>query len=146
MDDAQPNVQQVLDNEHLRLLAIFHYVLGGIMALFACIPIIHVLLGLGMVAFPHAFGEGRKAPPAFLGWLFLVLGSCLITVGWAFAALVVSAGRCIAARKRYMFCFVVACVECLWMPFGTCLGVFTILVLNRPSVKELFAARQTGLS
>jgi hypothetical protein len=35
----------------------------------------------------------------------------------------------------------VACVECLSMPFGTVFGVFTILVLNRASVKELFAPR-----
>ena len=41
-------------------------------------------------------------------------------------------------RKHYTFCFVMACVECLSVPFGTVLGVFTILVLNRASVKELF--------
>jgi len=40
-----------------------------------------------------------------------------------------------------MFCFVVACIECLFMPFGTVLGAFTIIVLMRPSVKNLFAQR-----
>ena len=30
-------------------------------------------------------------------------------------------------------------VECLFFPFGTILGVFTIVVLMRDSVKELFA-------
>jgi len=29
-------------------------------------------------------------------------------------------------------------VECMFMPFGTVLGVFTIIVLMRPSVKEIF--------
>ncbi len=29
-------------------------------------------------------------------------------------------------------------VECLFMPVGTVLGVFTIIVLVRDSVKELF--------
>src|SRR5215471_17903099 len=130
MDDAQLNQQQVLDNEHLRLLSIFHYVVGGLMALCACIPIIHLLLGLGLVASPHWFGTGHNAPPAFLGWFLMMIGGCLVTVGWAFAIVVIIAGRCIAERKRYMFCFVVACVECLWMPFGTCLGVFTLLVLS----------------
>ncbi len=139
MSDAQPNQQQILDNEHLRLLSIFHYVVGGIMALVACIPIIHVLLGTFLIASPHLFGTGNNAPPAFVGWLFLVLGGCFITVGWVFAALVITAGRSIAARKRYTFCFAIACVECLWMPLGTCLGIFTLLVLNRPSVKALFS-------
>jgi hypothetical protein len=67
----------------------------------------------------------------------VILGSCFILVGWTFAALVLIAGRCIAHRNRYTFCFVLACVECLWMPFGPCLGVFTILVLNRQSVRML---------
>jgi hypothetical protein len=29
-------------------------------------------------------------------------------------------------------------MECLWMPVGTVLGVFTIIVLMRPRVKRLF--------
>ena len=29
-------------------------------------------------------------------------------------------------------------IECIFMPFGTVLGVFTIIVLMRPSMKELF--------
>jgi hypothetical protein len=33
-----------------------------------------------------------------------------------------------------------ACIECLFLPFGTILGVFTIIVLSRESVKELFGA------
>jgi len=40
---------------------------------------------------------------------------------------------------------VMACVECLFIPFGTILGVFTIIVLLRESVKALFAATQTSV-
>jgi hypothetical protein len=29
------------DEQNLKLLSIFHYVVGGIMALFSCFPIIH---------------------------------------------------------------------------------------------------------
>jgi hypothetical protein len=141
MDNAASNHQQILDNEHLKLLSIFHYVKGGITALFSCIPIIHVVLGLFFIFAPHLFGHGKDQPPAFVGWLFLILGTTIILVGWTFAALVLIAGRCIARRKHYTFCFVMACVECLSVPFGTVIGVFTILVLNRPSVKELFNPR-----
>jgi hypothetical protein len=144
MDSAAPNQQQILDNEHLRLLSIFHYVKGGITALFACIPIIHVVIGLVFILAPQIFGHGKDQPPAFLGWLFVILGSSFILLGWTFAALVLVAGRCISRRKHYTFCFVMACVECLSVPFGTVLGVFTILVLNRASVKELFG-RKPGL-
>jgi hypothetical protein len=34
-------------------------------------------------------------------------------------------------------------VECLFMPFGTVLGVFTIIVLMRESVKQVFAANKS---
>jgi hypothetical protein len=65
MDNVPPSQQQILDNEHLRLLSIFHYVNGGILAFFACIPMIHVVLGLVMIFAPHLFGHGKDQPPAF---------------------------------------------------------------------------------
>ena len=141
MDNVPPSQQQILDSEHLRLLSIFHYVNGGILAFFACIPMIHVVLGLVMIFAPHLFGHGKDQPPAFVGWLFVILGSFFILLGWTFAVLLLIAGRCIARRKHYAFCFVMACVECLSVPFGTVLGVFTILVLNRASVRELFHSK-----
>jgi len=141
MDNAAPSPQQILDDEHLRLLSIFYYVKGGISALFACIPIIHVVLGLVFIIAPEVFGHGNDRPPAFVVLLLVMLGGFLILFGWTFAILALITGRCIARRKHYMFCFVMACVECIFMPFGTVLGVFTILVLNRQSVKELFASR-----
>jgi hypothetical protein len=48
-------------------------------------------------------------------------------------------GRSLALRKRYSFVFVMACVECLFIPFGTVLGVFTIIVLSRESVRALLS-------
>ena len=141
MDNAAPSQQQILDNEHLKLLSIFHYVKGGISALFACIPIIHIVLGLIMIVAPHVFGQGKDQPPAFIGWLFVVLGGSIILLGWTFAALTLIAGRCIARRNHRTFVFIWACVECLSIPFGTVLGVCTIVVLNRASVKEMFNPR-----
>ena len=71
----------------------------------------------------------------------MAFASVFILGGWTLAVLVLMAGRFIARRKHYMFCFVMACVECVFMPFGTALGVFTILVLSRQSVKRLFNPR-----
>jgi hypothetical protein len=136
----QSAVQQVnTDSDQLRLLAIFHYIVSGLAAFFACFPIIHLIIGLFMIVAPQKFGRGNN-PPAVIGWFFVDIASFIILAGWTFAVLVLIAGRFIARRKHYQFCFVIACVECIFMPFGTVLGVFTILVLNRPSVKELFAA------
>jgi len=141
MDNAQSNQQQILDNEHLKLLSTFHYVVSGLAGLFACFPIIHLVLGLFFILAPGKFGQGSQQRPAFIGWFFVAFASLFILVGWTFAVLVLIVGRFIARRKHYTFCFVMGCVECVFMPFGTALGVFTILVLDRQSVKELFNPR-----
>jgi hypothetical protein len=73
--------------------------------------------------------------------LFVIMGGIFFVLGWTYAILVFFAGRFIARRKNYTYCFVVACVECLLMPMGTVLGVFSIIVLNRPGVKALFGGK-----
>ena len=124
------------DLEHLRLLSIFHYVVGGMMAFFACIPIIHVVIGVVMLTNPGGFGG--QPPPPFIGLLFVIIGGAVILIGWVLAALVIISGRFLTQRKHYVYCLVIAGVSCLFMPVGTVLGVFTIIVLTRPSVKGLF--------
>ncbi len=128
------------DNEHLRLLSVFHYVVGGLMALFSLFPIIHVCIGIFMLTHPGRFNQG--APPPFpvewIGLLFAVIGGLIILCGWALAGLTVFSGRSLARHRHYLFCMVIAGVNCMFVPLGTVLGVFTLLVLLRPSVKTLF--------
>ena len=54
-------------------------------------------------------------------------------------------GRALARRTRYWFVFVIACIECLFMPFGTILGVFTLIVLSRESIKNLFLSEPSSI-
>ena len=123
------------DIEHLKLLSIFHYVAAGMAALFACIPFIHFFMGLAFAT--GAFAEtGTEARP--VGLVIMAIAGFVILAGWTFAALVAVAGRSLQKRQRYTFCLVMAGVECIFMPVGTVLGVFTIIVLVRDSVKQLF--------
>ncbi len=128
------------DEEHLRLLSIFHYVCAGLAAFFACIPIIHVLIGSVLLLHPQAVGpqNNQPHPEQFVGLIFVVMGGMFILLGWTFAACVAYAGRCLSQRKNYTYCMVMAGIACLFMPFGTILGIFSIMVLIRPSVKALF--------
>jgi hypothetical protein len=126
------------DLQYLKLLSIFHYIVGGLAALFSFIPVIYVVIGILAVCIPGSFeGEG-EAMPLFIGWIFIIIGAILIMIGGAFSACIIIAGRSLARRIHYMFCIVMAAIECIFMPFGTVLGVFTIVVLVRPSVKEMF--------
>jgi len=128
------------DEEHLRLLSIFHYVCAGLAALFACFPIFHLVLGLVLFLSPQSFGPPNNEPPKLVGLIFVIFAACFILLGWTFAAFLAYAGRCLAQRKSYTFCLVTAGIACIFMPFGTILGVFSIIVLVRPSVKALFGA------
>jgi hypothetical protein len=129
------------DKEHLQLLAIFHYVFAGLAALFSFFPLLYTTVG-AMFIFAARHGTakpGEDLPPEFLGWIFAVLGSLLFLMGIAMAICILIAGRSLALRKRYSFALVLACIECLFVPFGTILGVFTIVVLSRESVRGLFS-------
>ena len=130
------------DLEHLRLLSIFHYVAAGVLGFFSCAFIFHIVFGLIFLLSPEAFDNGEP-PPTFMGWLFLIMGSAAVLSGWTLAILLIVAGRFLKKHKRRIFCMVVAGISCLFMPAGTVLGVFTILVLSRPTVKTLFEAKET---
>jgi len=123
------------DEQHLKLLSIFHYVAGGLAALAGCFPIIHFLVGLGVLFLGFSAGKG---PPALIGLFFVVIAGGVMLFFWTLAACLFIAGRFLARREHYTFCLVVAGVSCTFMPPGTVLGVFTIIVLMRPTVKEMF--------
>lgn len=126
------------DEEHLRLLSIFHYVVGGITALFACFPFIHLALGIALVSGAFPVRPGQEGMDVIGGWVFICVASFLILLGWTLAVAILLAGRSLARRTHYTYCLAVGGIECIFIPFGTVLGVFTIIVLSRPSTKALF--------
>ena len=129
------------DIEHLRLLEIFHYIVAGLASLFSFFPLLYTTIGaiFILVARHGTPKPGEELPPEFLGWIFVGVGSLLFLLGIAIAICILIAGRCLSRRKCYSFALVMACVECLFIPFGTILGVFTIIALSRESVKTLFS-------
>jgi len=131
------------DIEHLHLLSIFHYVVGGLAGLFALIPVMHLVFGLAMAS--GALDSTDDVARA-IGCFFVVFASLGILLGLGFAACLILAGRSLARRERYTFCLVMAALACMFVPFGTVLGIFTILVLMRDSVKELFGRAPARLS
>lgn len=136
-------VIQTQDAEQLRLLSIFHYVVAGLAALFACLPVLHLVIGIAMITGRADF-PSEEPMVGLMGWFFVVFAGLFILGGWAFAVCLLLAGRLLSQRRRYTYCLVMGGVACMFMPFGTVLGVFTILVLLRDSVKGLFGVEGAG--
>ena len=94
----------------------------------------------GNAAGPGVVFQGPNQAPMFraIGTMFVVLFSIIFLLCLLMAACLVVSGLSLSRRKRYIFCFVIAAICCAQFPFGTALGIFTIIVLSRQTVKELF--------
>lgn len=98
----------------------------------------HLVIGILMIVSPETMASDGDAPPAFVGYLFAGIGGLFLLLGLALSACIIYSGRLLRNQKMHTFSFVVACVECIFMPFGTVLGIFTIIVLSKDSVKKLY--------
>ncbi len=111
---------------------------------YAILTVMGVLVtGLILVAMTAGFMAASKqhgAPPdaevigGVMGGVFFVV----LLVMAAFAALFFFVGRNVGQRTGYTFCFIVACLACVNFPLGTALGVFSLVILSRESVKAQF--------
>jgi ABC-type Fe3+ transport system permease subunit len=121
--------------DDLRLLSIFHWVLAALAALFSAFPVLYIVMGVLVL---QGRFDDRNPPPEFLGWMMVAMGIAFTVAGLCYAALVAYAGRCVGRTRHWTFVIVIAALSCAFFPFGTVLGVFTIIVLSKPEVKALF--------
>jgi hypothetical protein len=127
------------DLEHLKTLSICHYVLAGLCILPMLYGLFYMVMGLFFGAMMASVPQGRNEPPvALFGGIFIFIGLIVTVVALTFGILLYKSGRNLTSRNSYNLSFVVACISCIFMPLGTILGIFTIVVLTRDSVKALF--------
>ena len=177
-----PLTQTTLQDEsHLNLLAVFHYIFGGLCLLGIGFLIMHFMMMTFvfkmaaaapstsppattsmMIEAPVELAEDQETeisaaeeisaipePPApvtatapFTGFpkemmaIFIIFYIVMGVIISAFAIANFMSARFIKKRKNKTFSFVVAAINCIQIPFGTVLGVFTIVVLMRPSVQS----------
>jgi len=132
------------DEQHLNVLSICTFVYAGLVALVGLFFSIYLVLGVFIAGAAATSGGAGAAEAEVMGGVFAVIGLLLMAFAFAKAALLVMSGLGMRRRKRATLSFVTACLCCLNIPLGLTLGIFTILVLNRPSVKALYA--QAALS
>jgi len=128
--------RQKIDDDHLRLLSAFHFVMAGLSVLGLLFIVAHYAVMSSVFGNPEMWKTNKGGPPpqefwwAFQ-WMYLLLGGLIVAGG------VVNflSGKYLRVKKNRMFCMIVAGVNCLNMPLGMILGVFTFVVLLRPSVR-----------
>lgn len=125
------------DLGHLRLLAVFHFVMAALGALGLLFLIGHyALMHMVMEAAPQTASNGPSPAEvlAMLRWMYWVLGAA----GLLFAAGNLLSGLYLRRQVHRGFSLVMAAINCVQMPLGTILGVFTLIVLLRDSVRRRY--------
>jgi hypothetical protein len=136
--------QRAIDKQHLGTLSVLHFVGAGLALLGIVFVFLHYALFSTMFNNPDLWkGTPNPPPPGLFDafrWLYVAVG------GWYATSLLLNflAGLFLRAQKHRTFCFVVGAFNCLHIPLGTILGIFTIIVLARDSVRVVFDAMKNG--
>ena len=145
MNDLPPLTrdQRKIDANHLNLLAIFHFVGAGLSLIGIAFLLAHYTFMHAIFTNPEIWKDQKQPMPmppeqifAMMKWFYLAGAVWFVSSG----VLNLISGLCLRARKGRTFSLVVSGLNCLHLPLGTVLGVFTIVVLIRDSVRELYEA------
>ena len=137
-----PRDQRKIDQEHMRLLGILHFVGAGLALLGILFLLLHYTIMHAVMTNPALWANQKQSGPppeqifSMLKWFYLVAAIWFVASG----ILNIISGFCLRARKNRTFSLVVAGVNCVHFPLGTALGVFTFIVLLRDSVRESYEA------
>ena len=124
--------QELLDGEHLRLLRIGYFISAGQTAIFIPVGLIYAGMGVMMSQLPTS----AAPPPAFMSWLFGVIGAAFTGFAVLATTLKFLTAMRLKERRSRMLCLITASLSCLEIPYGTALGVMTFIVLGRDSVRQ----------
>jgi hypothetical protein len=109
-------------------------------------------LGAFFIAFSFFFraviGEAAAKAPRGQGppvemiqnmsWIHTAMGAVYLVGGVVLGTLALITARNLGRRRGRTFCIAASAVQCVAMPLGTVLAIFTILALSRPSVVRSF--------
>lgn len=132
------------DAEDLRRLALAHYAVGVLTALLALPFVPGICWGVHCMRHPEALGEWRLLPseldfpPELIGQMVVFLFASITLMVLLHAAVVAWVGWYIARNRRYWVVYIFSLLDCTYVPFGTIIGIWALVVLNRPSVKTRF--------
>ena len=152
--------EQIIVRERLRLLVIGFYVKGAVSAIFVSFLLFHFAFMLGFSFMPESAWnpppkptttiESRsvtpsasprpinQGPPVVFFRVFAAVIGLIILLGWTFGGLTIYAGRCLHKRTHRSFIFIMAALNCPFIPWGTLLGIATFMLLQTPLARREF--------
>ena len=116
------------------MLASAHWVLAGLVFIAAAVPAFYASLGLDLVF--NAAPSSR--PDVGTGWRILLTGLAWVLACFAYVLMLIASARALRLRRRYRLVVATNLLSCLFVPFGTALGLVTLVVLLDPEVRLAF--------
>ena len=140
--------QQIIDEEQLRLLSFFHYVSGAVTIAFSSMFILHLIFMAYFSSNPEIFkAEDAEHALNMAGAMkvFVFIFAILIVFGITYGICEIMSGVFIKRRTNRLFSFIVAIPRILFIPYGSILSIFTLILLDRRSVKAMYESQQNIL-
>lgn len=128
--------QDIIDNEHLRLLRIGFFISAAQTAIFIPVGLLYAGMGVMFSQLP----TGAAPPPSFVSWLFGLIGAGFAGFAAVGATLKLLTAIRLKERRSRVMCLIAAGLSCMEIPYGTVLGIWTFMVLGRASVRRQFEA------
>lgn len=130
--------QQLMDAEHLRLLRIGYYIAAATTSFFVVFPLIYVVVGVMVFLAPTEANNDTR----WVGLLVAAFGAGVSLLMAVVTVMKFLTARSLGQHRRRTLCLITAGITCLAMPYGTAIGIGTIVVLQRPTVIALFERRE----
>ena len=122
-------MNRLTPSNYLRILELAHYIMGILV-----VP--YFFFSLYITIFPlfGVFAWGLF-PGVFWSSILLII---VIAVPLSFTTCILLSARYISQRSNYTFTVVIACLECFISQYGSWLGLITLILFSRPSIKSLY--------
>jgi hypothetical protein len=127
--------QDIIDNEHLRLLRIGFFISAAQTAIFIPFGLLYAAMGLMFSQLPSG---GSPPPPTLVSWFLGLFGAAFAGLAAVAATLKLLTAIRLKERRSRVMCLIAAGLACVEMPYGTVLGIWTFMVLGRASVRRQF--------
>jgi len=132
----------IIDEEHLRLLSLFHFIKGGIASAFSLLGLIYfIFLGfimkMGSRFNMSSDSYNEELPLQVMSYIF-VIGGVIVLLVLLSGILQLVSGYYLKRKEYRLFSFIIGIIEILEVPYGTILGLMTLIVLSRDSVKRKY--------